>query len=361
MNAIIFKGHGCFAYEDRPIPEIDKPNEIRIKILGVGICGTDLHILMDPPLHPASPGIIFGHEFCGQVESVGSAVTNLIPGDKVIVDPHPACGCCDNCRSNRPEMCENLFLHGAGIEGQAATRGIFRDGGLTSYAVIPASSAYKIAQDTPFQRMALAEPLSCVGYGIEKLKIQAGDTVCILGAGPIGQLFTALAKVNGAVKVIVSEPYEYRREKALKCGATRVVDPVKEDLKAICMEETGGLGVDHCVEAVGQFLMTAIDMVRTGGKILLFGHDETANPQIKLGEIVKKEVEIHGCFIGKYYYEKSARIIESNILPLDEIATHVLPLDRYEEGLELLRAGNALKVVIYPIETRKKAIETPEK
>ena len=348
MKAIVFKGPGKFAYEDRPVPEIKNPNDVRIKILGVGICGTDLHILMDPPLHPAEPGIIFGHEFCGQIESVGSAVTKLKPGDKVIVDPHPACGYCDDCRSNRPEMCENLFLHGEGIEGQAATRGIFLNGGLASYAVIPAGSAYKIAPDTPFQRMALAEPLSCVGYGIEKLKIQAGETVCILGAGPIGQLFAAFAKANGAVKVIVSEPHQYRREKALKCGATRVVDPAKENLKAVCQEETGGLGVDHCVEAVGQFLMTAIDMVRTGGKVLMFGHDETACPPIKLGEIVKKEVEIHGCFLGKYFYEKAARIIESNILPLDEIATHTLPLDRYQEGLDLLRAGKALKVIIHP-------------
>ncbi|MDL2259206.1 alcohol dehydrogenase catalytic domain-containing protein [Eubacteriales bacterium OttesenSCG-928-K08] len=348
MKAIIFKRPGEFAYEERPIPEIKNPTDIRLKILGVGICGTDLHILMDPPMHPAEPGIIFGHEFCGQVESVGSAVVNLKPGDKVIVDPHPPCGYCDNCRSNRPEMCENLFLHGEGIEGQAATRGIFKDGGLTSYAVIPAGSAYKIAQDTPFARMALAEPLSCTGYGIEKLKIQAGETVCILGAGPIGQLFTALAKANGATKVIVSEPHQYRREKALECGATRVVDPTKEDLKAICLEETNGIGVDHCIEAVGQFLMTAIDMVRTGGKVLMFGHDESAAPPIKLGELVKKEVEVHGCFLGKYYFEKVARIIESNILPLDVIASHVLPLSKYQEGLDLLRAGKALKVIMYP-------------
>ncbi|NLZ54934.1 MAG: alcohol dehydrogenase catalytic domain-containing protein [Thermoanaerobacteraceae bacterium] len=355
MKAIVLKsikdGKAMkFAYEDRPVPQIKNPDDVLIKILGVGICGTDLHILMDPPLHPAEPDIIFGHEFCGQVEEVGSAVKDLKPGDKVIVDPHPPCGYCNNCRSDRPEMCENLFLHGEGIEGQAATRGIFQDGGLTSYACVPARSVFKVDPNTPFQRMALAEPLSCVGYAIEKLNIQAGDTVCVLGAGPIGLLFCALAKANGATKVIVSEPHEYRRNKALKVGATRVVEPTKEDLKEICLEETNGLGVDHCIEAVGQLLMTAIDMVRTGGKVLMFGHDETAAPPIKLGEIVKKEVEIYGGFLGKYYFEKAARIIESNLLPLDEIATHTLPLSRYQEGLDLLHAGKALKVIIYPEE-----------
>ena len=350
MKAIIFKKPGVYAYEDRPKPELSDPYDVLVKVLGVGICGTDLHILSDPPIHPAKPEIILGHEFCGQVEAVGQKVTGLKPGDKVIVDPHPPCGFCDSCRSDRPEMCENLYLHGEGIEGQAETRGIFRDGGLASHAVIPAGSAYRVDPNTPFSHMALAEPLSCVGYGIEKLKIQVGESICILGAGPIGLLFVALAKANGATKIIVSEPHQYRREKALRCGATRIVNPMEEDLKTICQEETGGLGVDHCVEAVADMLMEAIDMVRTGGKVLLFGHDETAAPPIKLGEIVKKEVEIHGCFLGKYYFEKTARIIESGILPLDEIATHTMPLSEYGKALELLRAGQALKIVIYPEE-----------
>jgi threonine 3-dehydrogenase len=197
---------------------------------------------------------------------------------------------------------------------------------------------------------ALAEPISCVGYAIEKLNIQTGDSVCILGAGPIGLLFTSMAKANGATRVIVSEPHEFRREKALKCGATRVVNPMCENLKEICFSETNGLGVDHCIEAVGQLLSTAIDMIRSGGKVLMFGHDETACPSIRLAEIVRKEAQIFGGFLGKYYFEKTARIIESGILPLEEIVTHVLPLSKYQEGLDLLRSGKALKVVIYPEE-----------
>ena len=230
------------------------------------------------------------------------------------------------------------------------TRGLFADGALTSYTCVPAHSVYKIDRKTPWKLAALAEPLSCVGYAIEKLNIQAGETVCILGAGPMGLLFAAMAKANGATKVIVSEPYAYRRDKALKCGATCVVDPIKEDLKHVCLEETNGLGVDHCIEAVGQLLPTAIDVIRPGGKIVMFGHDETATPPVRLAEIVRKEAQIFGGFLGKYYFEKTARIIESGILPLAEIVTHTLPLSEYEKGLQLLRAGQALKVVIYPEE-----------
>ena len=159
-----------------------------------------------------------------------------------------------------------------------------------------------------------------------------------------------MAKANGATKVIVSEPHEYRREKALKCGATRVVDPTKEDLVKVCLEETNGLGVDHSIEAVGHMLQNAIDVIRPGGQVVMFGHDETARPQIQLADIVRKEVRIYGGFLGKYYFEKTARIIESGILPLEEIVTHTFPLSQYEEGLKLLRAGKALKVVIYPEE-----------
>ena len=230
------------------------------------------------------------------------------------------------------------------------TRGLFADGALCSYTCVPAQSVYKIDNNTPYQLAALAEPLSCVGYAIEKLDIQAGDTVCVLGAGPMGLLFASMAKANGATRVIVSEPHEYRRNKALRCGATRVVNPMEEDLRQVCLEETNGLGVDHCIEAVGQLLPTAIDMIRPGGKVLMFGHDETAVPQIRLAEIVRKEAQIFGGFLGKYYFEKTARIIESGILPLEEIVTHTFPLSEYEKGLELLRAGKALKVVIYPEE-----------
>lgn len=351
MKAVIFKGPGEFAFEERPKPEVKNEDDVLIKVLGVGICGSDLHALMNPPMHPAKPDIIFGHEFCGQVVEVGSAVADLKPGDKVVVDPHPPCGSCDNCRSDRPEMCTTLYCQqGTPWFEHGETRGLFRDGGLASYACIPAHSAYKIAPETPAKLMALAEPLSCVGYAIEKLDIQVGESVCILGAGPMGLLFAAMAKANGATRVIVSEPHEYRRNKALLCGATRVVNPKEEDLKKVCLEETYGLGVDHCIEAVGQLLPDAIDMIRPNGKVLMFGHDETAMPQIRLAEIVRKEANIMGGFLGKYYFEKTARIIESGILPLDEIVSHVLPLSEYQKGLDLLRAGKALKVVIVPEE-----------
>ena len=352
MKSIVFVRPGKFVYEDRQKPEIKNPDDVLLKVLGVGICGTDLHILMDHPKHPAKPGIILGHEYSAEVAEVGSAVTWLKPGDKVIVDPHPPCGQCENCRSDRPGMCTELYgtvgKEFPQYSGHANTRGIFQDGALTSYTRVPASSVFKVKKETPFQVAALAEPLSCTSCAIAKLNIKPGDTVCVLGAGPIGLLFASLAKASGATTIIVSEPAEYRRNKALKCGATRVVNPKVENLRAVVLEETNGIGIDHCIEAVGAEMMTAINLVRCEGKVLQFGHDETATPSIRLGEIVRKEVEIYGGFLGKYYFEQTARIIESGILPLEEIVTHTFPLSQYQDALDLLNRREGLKVVIYP-------------
>lgn len=351
MKAIVFKRPGLYVYENRVKPEIKEPDDVLLKVLGVGICGTDLHVLMNPPKHPAKPDIIFGHEYSAEIVEIGPAVNNLKPGDMVVVDPHPPCGHCANCRSDRPDMCIKLYSQqGTPWFEHGVTRGLFADGALASYTCVPAHSVYKIARETPYELAALAEPLSCVGYAIEKLKIQVGDSVCILGAGPMGLLFTAMAKANGATRIIVSEPHEYRRAKAIRLGATQVVNPEVDDLNNICLEKTNGLGVDHCIEAVGHLLPTALEVIRSTGQIMMFGHDETATPSIRLAEIVRKEAKIMGGFLGKYYFEKTARIIESGILPLEEIVTHTLPLGQYEEGLNLLREGKALKVVIYPDE-----------
>jgi len=354
MNSVVYLGPGKFEFKDIPKPKITNQNDVLLKVLGVGVCGSDLHILMDPPLHPARPGVILGHEFSAEIVEVGQAVASFEIGDKVIVDPHPPCGKCIHCQADRPLMCIELYgtisKEFPEYKGHANVRGIFQDGALTSYICVPASSIYKIDKSTPFEVATLAEPLSCVGYAFEKLNVHPGDTICILGAGPIGLLFTCLAKASGATKIIVSEPSEYRRNKALKCGATSIIDPLTNDLSELVRIETRGIGVDHCVEAVGTELMTAIELVRCNGKILLFGHDETATPQIKLANIVKKEIEIYGGFLGKYYYEKTAKIIESNILPLGEIISHTFPLSKYQEALDLLYRREGLKVVIVPEE-----------
>jgi threonine 3-dehydrogenase len=182
---------------------------------------------------------------------------------------------------------------------------------------------------------------------VNRFKVQPGDTVVVLGAGPIGLLFTSVLKANGASKVIVAEISDYRKAAAKDCGATLVVDPTKEDVAAVVKRETDG-GPDVVVEAVGPLLPQAIELVRTRGTVLQFGHDEIVNPAIPVGVMLKKEVQILGAFIGRYSFDRAAKVMESGQLPLDRIVSHRFPLSQVHEGLELLRQGKGIKIILEP-------------
>lgn len=148
---------------------------------------------------------------------------------------------------------------------------------MTSYVTVPAHSLYKISKEVPPYIAALAEPLACVVNAADKVKVQPGDNVVILGAGPIGLIFNCMFKASGVSKLIVSEVSEYRRKIASECGATIVVDPNNEDLRSMVEKETNG-GADLVVEAVGPLLNECINLVRAGGKVIQFGHNKLVHP-----------------------------------------------------------------------------------
>jgi threonine 3-dehydrogenase len=317
-----------------------------IKVHSTGICGTDLHILQDPPAHPAKIGVILGHEFSGEIADIQGHAEGYSVGDRVLVDPHPGCGVCDECRKGYPDNCIPLYQT-SGEKGHPDTIGIFSDGAFTGYTVVPRQSVYKIHPDVPSYITALAEPLACVCNAVEKIKVQPGDYVLIIGAGPIGLLFTMLLRANGASKIIVSEPSEYRREMAGKAGADMLINPLTENLEDKVMNETGR-GVDAAIEAVGPFLPDCIKLIRPGGRILQFGHDESVNPSVPVGMLLKKEATIYGAFIGKACFETATRIMESGKLPLDQIVSHHISLREIHKGIDLLRKGEALKIMVSP-------------
>jgi threonine dehydrogenase-like Zn-dependent dehydrogenase len=346
MIAAVFEGNGKLVLKERPSPRIAKPTDVLLKVQGVGICGTDLHILQVPPAHPATVGATLGHEFTGEVVEAGSAVSEVRPGDRVLVDPHPGCGVCEECRSGHPDRCGPLYAS-ASAPGHCATIGIFSDGAMTSWVVVPAHALYRIDASVPPHIAALAEPLACVVSAADKLKAQPGENAVVLGGGPIGLLFASLFKASGAAKVFVSEVSAYRRKAALACGATRAVDPTKEDLAALVGREMPG-GADIVVEAVGPLLPLAIELAHSSGRVLQFGHDELARPAIPVAELLRKEITIFGSFIGKFSFHKLPRLLASGVLPLEHIVSHRLPLSRVHEGIDLLRRGQAIKIVLHP-------------
>lgn len=338
MLAGVFEGDGKLNIKEVPEPKVTKPSDVLLKVELAGICGTDIHILEVPPGHPATPGAILGHEYVGVVVDKGTEVNTVDIGDRVVVDPNLTCGVCRYCRRGLPNMCENF-----------TTLGIYLNGGFAPYNVAPAKALYKISKDVPLERAALAEPLSCVVNAMRKLNLQVGDNVVLIGAGPMGLLFLLMIKAQGAGKVIVIEPAPFRSKIARDLGADIVLNPREINIKEAVMDLTE-LGADIVIDAVGNQFATALDLTKRGGTMLLFGMNENALPQIKQIIIPRYELKILGSYISWFSFPQTVAILESGNVPVEKLVTHKLPLEKLYEGIEIMKKGEGIKVLINPQE-----------
>src|SRR5437762_4752428 len=242
MQAIVFHGPGHWALEEFPCPCVPAGDDVLLRGGPASHWRTHNHLLPDPPGHPATPGSILGHEYVATVTDIGDGVINVKPGDRVVIDPNITCGLCVYCRMGLSNVCENM-----------TSLGIFRHGGLAEFNLAPSKALHKIGQDVPTERACLAEPLACVWHAFERTNFVPGESVAILGAGPIGLLFLMLFKSAGAGKVFVIEPTEFRRQMADRLGADAVFDPKTEDCPAEVKAITR-IGVDVAVDAAGSLL-----------------------------------------------------------------------------------------------------------
>jgi len=334
MIAAVFEGKGKLKLKEIPTPKITKSDEVIIRVEAVSICGTDVHIVSVPPSFEAKPNTVLGHELTGKIVEVGSAVKNLKKGDRIVVNPNDYDGTCMYCKMNLPNQCVNL---------QAL--GITKDGGFAKYCKVTEKVCHKISESVLPELAAFAEPLSCVINGTQKVKIQPGDTAVILGGGPIGLLFLKMFKASGASKVILSEPSDFRREVALNNGADLVVNSTDEDVEKVIREETV-IGADVVVDAVGCLMDECVGIVRKGGKILVFGVNTKAIANIPQSEVTFKELQILGTWLANATFPKAVKIIESGILNLKGLITHKIKLDNIHQGIDLLKNGKAVKVII---------------
>lgn len=336
MLAAVFRGPGELKLEQMPVPKVAGADEVLLKVLGASICGTDLHILADPPGHPATLGTILGHEYVAEVVEAGTDVHHVRPGDHVVIDANLYCGTCDYCLMGRRNLCTNM-----------STLGIFRHGGFAAYNVAPAANVYPISRDTPLEQAIFAEPLSCVMNAVEQAHVVPGDSVAIFGAGPIGLLFQLLMKTSGAGKVVMVEPSAPRREVAKKMGANAVIDPTVQDPGA-AIRETTRIGADIVIDAVGSQLAPCIDSARRGGRVILFGSNSNAKPPIQQYWITRHELTICGSYISRHTFPQVVKLLESGRLPLPQLITHDIGLSRIGEGLAALKKGDAIEVILRP-------------
>ena len=336
MKAAVFEGVGKLAIKDVPVPALKEEDDLICEVELCSVCGTDVHIMEVPPGYTATPGTILGHELVGKVVEAGARVRTLKVGDRVVVNPNNYCGVCRYCRLNLPNECENIIPMGIGA-----------DGGFAEYVRMSERVAHRISDAVKPEIAAFAEPLACAVNGIAKIKASPGDSVVIIGGGPIALIFVQILKASGASPIIVSEPVALRREFAKKCGADYVVDPRSEDLKAV-VEKVIGIGADIAIEVVGSQVAQAIDVIRKGGKVLLFGINFKSSPTIAPSSITIKEAQVLGTWIANASFPRAVEMLEKGVLNLALLVTHKLPLAKTAEAIEILRKGEGLKIFIDP-------------
>ena len=334
MAAAVFAGPGRLEIVERPIPKIEHPESVLIDVKTSGICGTDLHILSDPPRQRANVGVVLGHEFFGVVREVGDAVTGVTVGDRVVVAPNVQCGQCDWCKRGLRNHCTNWTTHG-----------IYVDGGLAPHVVVPAGNCFAIAPHVPDHIAVLAESLSTVVNGARLASVFPGEVAVVLGAGPAGLMYVALLRLAGA-SVLAVEPSENRAGMALQLGADRVIDPTNEDAAAAILASTGGVGADVVVDAVGSEFGLALKAVRRAGRIVLFGMNDRARTEVAQETIVRNELKVLGAFVGQDVFPSAIRLLEQGRINLEPLITHRIDLAELPVALDDLRVGKAVKVEV---------------
>lgn len=287
------------------------PGDAVVAVAACGICGTDRHIADGS--YPATYPNVLGHEIAGTVSAVAEGVDRVKVGDRVAIDPNIADHECSPCRRGDVHLCEHL-----------SAIGVTRAGGMAPQVLAPEAQLYRIPDSLSLNDAAFAEPLSCVIHGLERIKMQPGGTVAILGAGSIGLLTQQAVREFGAASVIISEPSAVRRDLAETLGADEVYTPEMIEHDSHTEE------YDLVIECSGNpdAVPTAIRLARRGADVLLFGVAPIgAKVVVEPYELYRKELRLVASNINPFTMEKAVAMLASRIVKVDGIVSQVVGLD----------------------------------
>ncbi|ROP46718.1 zinc-dependent alcohol dehydrogenase [Streptomyces sp. PanSC9] len=396
MKAVTWQGHRDVRVDDVPDPRIEEPTDAVIRITSTGLCGSDLHLyeVLTPFM---TPGDILGHEPMGIVEEVGSDVTNLRPGDRVVVPFQIACGHCFMCATGLPTQCETTQVHGEGMG--AALFGYTRlygavPGAQAEYLRVPQAQfgPIKVPEGPSDDRFVyLSDVLPTAWQAVEYAAIPPGGTVAVLGLGPIGDMSCRIALARGAERVfgidLVPERLARAKRRGVQTYDLRAFDDEKALVEAI-REETSGRGPDAVIDAVGTeahgsaaaklaqtatammprkiaapfaerfsidrlaALHTAIDLVRRGGTISLSGvYGGTADP-MPLLTLFDKQIQMRmgQANVRRWTDDILPYLTDQDPLGVDDFATHRVPLAEAPHAYEMFqrKQDGAVKVLMQP-------------
>ena len=313
-------------------------NDVKIRVLYTGICGTDLHIYeWDAWARSTIPvGLVIGHEFVGEVVAVGVNVPDVQPGQIVSGEGHVVCGRCRNCLAGRRHLC----AHTRGV-------GVNRDGAFAEFIVLPMSNIWHHASGIELEVAAIFDPFGNAVHTALAFPV-LGEDVLVTGAGPIGIMAAAVARHAGARHVVISDPNAYRRALAEKVGVTRAVDPTATTLAAVQSELHMSEGFDVGLEMSGNpnAFRDMLKNMSHGGKIAMLGIPSEPIA-IDWNQVIFNQLTLRGIY-GREMYEtwyKMTVMLESG-LDISPVITHRLNWRDYEEGFMAMRSGNSGKVVL---------------
>lgn len=333
---------GCVEIRDMPQPQIT-PDQVLLKVRAVGICGSDLEMYHHLISFPVSPPVILGHEFSGMVAEVGENVRGFKPGDRVVSETAAyICGECHECRTGAYNQCPNRRGFGVLAHGADAPYVAVRQGAL-----------HHVPDNVDLAEAALTEPL-CVAYQalVVKSRIRPGDTVVVLGPGPIGLMSTQIARVCGASAIVLAGlPKDARRlELGKELGATHAVDLSRDDIHALVADLTRARGADMVVDAAGPSatVKLAMEMVRREGQITKIAWGPKPL-DLSLDPIIAKAVTLQGTFSHTWdTWERVLRLESSRQVKLQEMISHRVPLSEWRSAFHALESGEAVKALIFP-------------
>ncbi|MFJ5999062.1 zinc-dependent alcohol dehydrogenase family protein [Streptomyces sp. NPDC092370] len=343
MKAYVFHGPGQSAWEDIPDPAVEEATDAIVRVDAVTICGTDLHILKgDVP--EVRPGTVLGHEAVGEIVDVGDDVRTVRPGDRVLVSCITACGRCRYCRESRYGQCRG---------GGGWILGHLIDGTQAEYVRVPHAdlSVHALPSTLAGKDAVLLADIFPTSYEVGVLNghVRPGDTVAVVGAGPIGLAAVATARLFAPERIVTVDLAPARLDAARQLGADAVAD-AREDPEQLVADLTDGLGADVVVEAVGvpEAFELCTRLVRPGGHVANVGvHGKPAT--LHLEDLWIKNVTITTGLVDTNSTPTLLRMAVAGRLPTGQLVTHTFPLSRMEEAYDVFaRAADtgALKVVL---------------
>jgi 2-desacetyl-2-hydroxyethyl bacteriochlorophyllide A dehydrogenase len=329
MRAAVITGVGQVSIETVKDPT-PGPRDVVVAVAAAGICGTDLHILQGE-FAPTLP-IIPGHEFSGTVVELGSAVTELVLGQRVAVDPSMHCGECYECRRGHGNMCERW-----------AAIGVTHPGAVAEFVTVPVKNCWKVPDSVPLEAAALVEPLSCAVRGYDVLRSQLANHILIYGSGTMGLMMLELAKRVGASSVSVIDINPARLETAKLLGSTATAT------NAELLDRPRGWDLVIDCTGVAAAISDGLTRVAKAGTFLQFGvSDYSTRVEIEPYKIYNQEITITGSMAVLHSFERAGELLASGVLKPEVMISDRFPLEKFSDALNQFRAGIGRKILITP-------------